>query len=259
MNPDLEKIIKAAKAGGEVLRKYFGESLDVIQKTSARDFKTKADDESEAAILKILTAEFPDYNIFAEESGELDKGSAFTFAIDPLDGTNNFVLGIPNFSVSIGLLKDDEVILGAVYNPVIDNMYYAEKGGGSYMDGERLYVNSESDIKNATIANNFAWEMSPMDAIKIIEGFYKKEAKRVLSSWSPAFDFCLLASGRVEGLMAYGPKLHDFAAGKLIVREAGAMITDMLSQPETDDRNDKFIVSNSPEIHKHIVEVMNGR
>ncbi len=259
MSSGLEKVIKATKAGGEVLKKYFGESLDVVQKTSAADFKTKADDESEEAILKILTAEFPGYNIYAEEGGEVDKGSEFTFAIDPLDGTNNFVLGIPNFSVSIGLLKGEEIILGVIYSPMIDNVYYAEKGGGAYMDGKKLSVNSESDVKKASICHGILWGSSFEEEIRVTKYLYSKDAKRVMVNWSPTFDFCMLALGRVEGVINNGCALHDFAAGKIIAREAGAMITDLNGSKEKSDRNQFFIASNVAKIHEHIIEVMSKR
>lgn len=241
------------------MRKYFGESLDVVQKTSAADFKTRADDESETAILKILTAEFPNYNIYAEESGKIDKNSEFTFAIDPLDGTNNFVLGIANFSVSIGLLKGDEMLVGVVYSPIIDNAYYAERGRGAYMDDKKLSVSKETDIEKATICHNLSWEGPEEEGTDIIKDFYIRGAKRVLSNWSPAFDLCMLASGRVEGSIINGPELYDFAAGKLIAHEAGAMVTDFSGNQEGNDKNNKFIVSNGTELHRHMVEVMSKK
>lgn len=99
MSPRIEKVIEAAKARGEVLTKYFGQSIETTRKITAADFVTKADVESERAILDMLAAAFPEYAIRSEERGRIGKESAFVFAVDPLDGTNNFVLGIPNFSI----------------------------------------------------------------------------------------------------------------------------------------------------------------
>jgi myo-inositol-1(or 4)-monophosphatase len=131
---EYKEVIRAAKTGGEVVRKYFGKSLKLEGKTIPADFRTKADLESEKVIIKILSKSFPKYNIFSEEIGEIDKNSEYTFHVDPLDGTNNFALGIPYSSVSIGLTRGDEIIFGVVYNPMLDNLYYAEKGRGSFFE-----------------------------------------------------------------------------------------------------------------------------
>jgi len=256
---DIEKMIKAARAGGDILKKYYGYSLETTQKSNTSDFRTKADLESEEAILLILEAEFPVYNIYSEEKGEIDKNSEFTFIIDPLDGTNNFVLGIPNFSISIGLLKHDEIIAGVIYSPIIDNVYYAEKALGAYFDGKKLEVNKESDIKRATISHNCSYETYHSETVKVIQSLYSKDAKRVMFNWSPTFDFCMLASGRIEGIINNNSELYDFAAGKLIAREAGALISDFNGNPETNDKNRMFIISNGTEIHKHMVEVTSDK
>lgn len=256
MNSHLEKIIEAAKAGGAVLKKYYGESLETTQKTTVSDFRTKADLESEEAILNILTAAFPDYKILSEEKGEIYKDSEYAFVVDPLDGTNNFVLGIPNFSVSIGLLKHDEIIAGVIYVPIVENVYYAEKGQGAYFDGQKLQVNNEADITKASICHNCGYGTDFEQEVGIVRGLYAEDAKRVMSNWSPTFDFCMLAAGRVEGIINNNCELYDFAAGKLIVKEAGGLVTDFKGLPETSDKNQKFICSNGTKIHQHLVQIM---
>jgi len=135
---DIAPIIQAARAGGAVLLKYFGTSLATTRKTTAADFRTKADTESEAAILSILAAAFPAFNIISEEQGETDKKSDYSFFVDPMDGTNNFVLGIPNFTVSIGLMHKDEIVAGVVYHPLLDRVYHAQAGQGAYCDNQRI-------------------------------------------------------------------------------------------------------------------------
>lgn len=249
-------MIDAAQAGGAVLKKYFGESLETAQKTTASDFRTKADLESEDAILSMLEQDFPDYSIFSEERGHVDKHSAYTFIIDPLDGTNNFVLGLPNFSVSIGLLHGNDIVAGAITCPMIDNVYYAEKGSGSFCDGKKIQVNAESDITKATICHNCSYETHYSGEEAVTRGLNTKNAKRVMASWCPTFDFCMLASGRIEGIVNNNSELYDFAAGKLIAREAGALITDFHGNPEENDRNQRFIASNGTTIHSHLAEVV---
>lgn len=259
MNLDIRKIINAAKAGGEVLKKYYGESLETTQKTTVSDFRTKADIQSEEAILAVLKSEFPSYNLYSEEKGDIDKNSDYTLVVDPLDGTNNFVLGIPNFSVSIGLLYKDKIVAGVIYSPMIDNVYYTEKGKGAFLDGKKLLVNSESDIKRATICYNCGYEAHFSEEVKVVNGLYSKDAKRVMANWSPTFDFCMLASGRIEAIINSNIELYDFAAGKLIAKEAGAIVTDLNGNPEKNDKSQSFIISNGSKIHQHIVEVITSK
>ncbi|MCL5411763.1 MAG: hypothetical protein M1150_03425 [Patescibacteria group bacterium] len=117
----LKTMIAAVESGGEVLKKYFGESLAVEEKTHVFNFRTKADLESEEKILHVLIQNFPDYNLLSEEAGFLDKKSEFTF-----------VLGLPYFSINLALLKGEEVIAGVVGNPILDRIYFAEKGWGFF-------------------------------------------------------------------------------------------------------------------------------
>ena len=149
---NLTSIITAAQAAGKVIRGYFGQTLEIEEKSTLSDFRTKADTESERAILQILTKEYPSFNIFSEEAGLIDKKSEHTFIIDPLDGSNNFVLGIPNFSVSIGLLKGERAVAGVIHIPTLNHTYYAQEGQGSFMGEIPLHVNDEPNIKKATVS-----------------------------------------------------------------------------------------------------------
>src|SRR3989338_3494764 len=148
---DLQIIIKAAHAGGEALRKYFGQTLELVEKSTIADFQTKADLESEKSILEILKKEFPKYNIFSEEEGKINNNSQYTLVIDPLDGTNNFVLGVPTFSVSIALLYKNEAVAGVVYSPIIYQTDHATKSGGAYLNEREIKVNNIFDPKKITI------------------------------------------------------------------------------------------------------------
>lgn len=244
-------------AGGKVTKKYFGKVLELEGKSRPADFRTKADLESEKAILKVLEKAFPTYNIISEEAGEIDKKSEYTFVIDPLDGTNNFVLGIPYFSVGIGLMKGNEVIFGVIYNPILKNIYFAEKGKGSFLNNKKISVNKEADIENGTFSVIISPSGSHDYSTKVIGELYNKDAKRVLRNWSALLDFCLLASGKTEGMIVGGAYLHDFISGKLIANEAGALVTDFNGIIEKDDRNDTFLISNGTKIHQEILNVLN--
>jgi len=248
MNQDLEHLKRAAKAGGLVLKKYFGETLDIIPKTTAADFKTKADIESEKAILSSLEKHFPKANIRSEESEYLDRGSDYTLVVDPLDGTNNFVLGIPYFSTGIALLKNDVAVVAVVYNPILGQMYWGVKGGGSFLNGEKLSVNQEKNIENATIGCCVSYATTAEQKSFISSQIFMLKPKRFLTLWSALLDFCLLASGRIEALFNILPEMHDFIGGKLILEEAGGKITG-LNGESIPDIQDKFIASNGTPIH----------
>src|SRR3989338_55849 len=148
---DQKEIIRAAKAGGEVVRKYFGTVLTIVEKSKASDVRTEADVESEAAIISILKKAFPAYNIFSEECGLIDKKSEYTFYIDPLDGTNNFTIGVPNFSVSIALVRGTEIIFGAIYLPMLDLVYTAAKGEGGFCNNRKLTLSAETALERSTV------------------------------------------------------------------------------------------------------------
>lgn len=257
MDTDIEKIIAAAKAGGKVLQHYFGQSLETVIKSNASDFRTKADVQSEKAIIDLLGKKFPDYTIHSEEAGTIQRQSDYTFVIDPLDGTNNFVLGIPNFSVSIGLVQGDTIIAGVIYCPMVDYVYHATRGNGAYFDGTRLAVNNETNLANATVAYTCHYQWDAQEQVRLTGKLYGNDAKRVMVNWAPTYDFCMLAAGRIEAIVNSNTELYDFAAGKLIAMEAGAICTNQDGTPERADTNRKFIISSTDAMCRQLVTFMN--
>lgn len=250
-------LIEAAHAGGKILRKYFGQTLNLVEKSMVADFKTEADVESEEAILKILKAKLPKYNIHAEEEGKLNNNSDYTIIVDPLDGTNNFVLGIPNFSVSIAIINNNEATVGVVYQPILDQTYVAEKNKGSFLNGKKINVNNVTDPGNMTIAYGCGYKTAHKRIAQILEKLINSEHKRISFNWSPAYDYCLLASGKIESIITdSGTEIYDYGAGKLIAREAGAKIIDFNGKEETDYINDNFIISNSKKVNEYIFNII---
>ncbi len=249
-------IVKATIAGGEITKKYFGKALKIEGKSMPSDFRTKADLGAEKAILKILEKKFPAYNINSEEIGSIDKNSEYTFVVDPLDGTNNFVLGIPQFSISIGLMKGEETIFGVVYNPILDNIYFAEKGGGAFLNNKKIRVNRESDIEKSSVSLIVSYAFSRDDHNDIVNRLNNKKVKRILTNWSALLDFGLLASGKIEAIMLYELPLHDFVAGKLIAKEAGALVTDFKGVEENNDKNNRFLITNGTKIHQEMLKIL---
>ncbi len=256
MEEQYKKIIEAAKAGGQILKQYFGQNLDIEQKSSPADIRTKADLESEVAILKILKKEFPDYNIHSEEEGKTNNKSEFTFVIDPLDGSHNFVTGIANFSVSIALMKGDEIEVGIIYQPILDRVYYAQKNKGAFLNDNRISVSAESDIKKSSLSYVAAYGHSAEDYGEIMRRLELSGAKRVFYNWSVAMDFCYLATGKMEAIINDGCEIYDYLAGKIIAKEAGAVILDFAGQVEQAEKNDKFVIANNQAIVSKVLAMI---
>ena len=259
MKKEYQEIINACKKGGEIVAGYFGKTLEITEKTRPSDLKTKADHESEEEIIKHLKEHFPDYNIDAEEYGRVNNGSEYTFIIDPLDGTNNFVLGIPYFSATIALQRNNRTIFAVTHNPILKTTYWAEKGQGAFLNDKRLAVSREVDMQRVTVAFMISYDLQSTEwhsqAFKNV--ICRLKAKRELQNWCPSLDFCLLAEGKIEAIINKETELHDFAAGKLIAREAGAIIKDFSGQDEENENNDQFIVCNSEEVCGKIINILN--
>jgi myo-inositol-1(or 4)-monophosphatase len=222
----------------------------------AGDLVTIADIESEKAILLILKKGFPDYNIRSEEEGETNKKSDYTLVIDPLDGTNNFLLNMPIFSVSITLLYKKKAVLGVVYQPIINQTYTAIKGKGASLNGKKISVNNITDPKRLTIIYTCGYKINRLYLGKLIGSLFAGPHKRVINNWSAAFEHCLLACGKTECMINDGTELHDYAAGKLIALEAGAKVINFKGEKETDYTNDKYILSNTDEVNEYVLSII---
>ena len=258
MDKKYEPIIEAAKKGGKVLKKYFGEVLEIEEKLMVGDFRTKADQESEEIILQILEQHYPDYNFLGEETGFHDKNSEYTFIVDPLDGTNNFSLGIPHFSVTISLLKNNEVIFAVIHHPIINRTYHAQKGDGAYLDNKQIKISNESDIKKATITYTCSYKLSVENCTKSFLNnlTFDTGIKRAMNNWCPTLDFCMLASGKIEAIVNNDCEIYDFIGGKFIAMEAGAKVTSLEGGLEENDKNSKFIISNGTVIHDNLLDIV---
>lgn len=252
----IDPMIEAAHAGGQAMMQWYGKALETRQKSTVADFQTQADVASEKALLQVLNTAFPEYNVFAEESGWQDKTSEYTFVIDPLDGTNNFSLTLPNFSVSIGLLKGDETIAGVVYNPVNNHTYSASKGDGAFLNENQLQVSSETDITRSTIGTGMGYEGDPAIIAKAVDYMRKKNVKRVLRNWSPALDLSLIAAGKVEGFICNKNEIYDNIAGKLMIKEAGGVILDWNGNEETDERSTQYVAACNMEMAEALIKAV---
>ena len=222
----LQVAIAAAKEAGRVQMLHLGHSHRVEYKGDI-DLVTVVDKLSEKAIVERITAAFPDHDLLAEETLFEKKGSPWKWIIDPLDGTTNYFRGYPCFCVSIGLEVDGEVKLGVVYNPVLDELFHAERGGGAFLNGKPISVSRVNDLNRSFLCTGF-----PYDVREYADFYLRYFREFIIRSLgirrpgSAAIDLSYLAAGRFDGFWEL--KLHpwDVAAGGLIITEAGGKITD---------------------------------
>ncbi len=246
----LEVATEAAKKAGAIIDGYFETGIAREVKDD-KSFVTAADKEAEAAIISHIKKHFPDHSILSEESGAETQNSAYQWIIDPLDGTANFVNGIPLFAVSIAVLKDGVPVAGVIYQPVGDSLYTAEKGKGTFWNGKNVRV-SDGDTEHAVIT--FSPGKKAKNQLNTLfskaEGFVK--SKRYLGC--AALDLAYVARGGTEGVFFLGLNKWDYAAGVLLVTEAGGMITDCFGKPWVFGASDYFIASNG-NIHDALLKL----
>ena len=219
ISANLNVMIKAAEKASRALIRDFGEieKLQVSIKGPA-DFVSNADLKAEKIIIEELKKARPNYSIISEEDGsESNKNKKNTWVIDPIDGTTNFLHGVPHFAISIGLKSENEIISGLIYDPIKDEMFYAEKDKGAFFNNQRIKVSKKKEINSCLFATG---------------GKSKNEIDLPLRrSGSAALDMAYVAAGRYDGYFQNDLNLWDIAAGIIILKEAGGMINEIdLSQ-----------------------------
>jgi len=229
LSPLLTIMVNAAQKAGRALRRDFGEieNLQVLKKGPA-DFVTKADTKAEKIIVEELQKSRPAYGFILEEGGVLEGSDISNkWIIDPLDGTTNFLHGIPHFAVSVALERDKRIEAGVVYNPITDDLYYAERGSGAFLRDSRLRVSGRAQIQESLFATGipFMGRDGHEVFIKELEAVMAASAG-VRRFGAAALDLAFVAAGRYDGFWERGLSSWDMAAGMLLVREAGGMITD---------------------------------
>jgi myo-inositol-1(or 4)-monophosphatase len=249
MSRELDIAIRAVQAGGMILREYFETPLLGEQK-SDKSFVTKADKESEAAICAVLRSAFPDISILGEECGALPGTNKDCWVIDPLDGTANFMNAIPIFCVSLALVRGDEVVVAAIYNPITNSLFVAEKGEGAFWNDTPICV-SDDTKKNVVIT--FGKSSKKEDGEQVNELFVAMQRKgfRVRYLGSAALELAYLARGGTDGYVNLGTSLWDYAAGVLLVQEAGGTITTLKGGKWK--LGEKYFVASNGKIHEVLI------
>ncbi|MEO0202617.1 MAG: inositol monophosphatase family protein, partial [candidate division WOR-3 bacterium] len=226
-----------------------------FQEKLYNDYVSKADIESEEAIKNYILSRFRDHKILAEESGEFGE-SDYVWYIDPLDGTKNFLRNLDSFCVSIALSYKGEIVLGVVYEPIKDNLYYAVKNEGAYKNNSKIYTSRRNNIRGSFLATGF-----PHTELDILEDYIK--IFRILSKYvsgirrigSAALDLCMLAEGIFDGFWEFRLKKWDIASGIIIIKEAGGVVTD-LEGGENYFETGNLLCAGNLKLHKQMLELI---
>lgn len=228
-SPQLNTAINAALSAGKVVMRYYSR-LDTlkIKEKGINDYVSEADLESEKIIVASLTKTYPDYKITAEESGSNTMKSEYEWFIDPIDGTTNFIHGIPHFAVSIGLCKNKIPILGVIYDPFKNELFTAEKGKGALLNDKKIRVSNLKTIKSAVFGTGIPFRQKDYSGayIETLRTLMDAKCGSIRRLGSAALDLAYVASGRLDGHWEWNLKPYDIAAGTIILTEAGGHISD---------------------------------
>lgn len=253
----IEVAKSAAIEAGRIIMMHRYQPHSVERKGTADNVTTEVDKLAENRILLLLRKDFPKHNFWSEDAGREDAGSAYTWIIDPLDGTGPYSLGMPFFGVSIGLIKSGESVLGVVNLPNLDggSLYWAEKGKGAFLNGKKIEVNNSRDLDRVMIGYDFAWM-----------GMRNREIKRYLAPVADKVKYTPFLGCTIAGLTyvargVYGGYIHwgyawDFAGGSAIIKEAGGLVTDPKGKDIDWSNETMSVIAGAPQIHKKLLSLI---
>jgi myo-inositol-1(or 4)-monophosphatase len=247
--------IAAARAGGAVIVQgaHTRGSLQ-IERKRANDFVSAIDKASERAILEVIAARYPHHAFRAEESGPSGT-SAYTWLVDPLDGTTNFLHGFPHYCVSIALQANDQIVVGVVFDPLNERLFTATRGGGAYLDGERIHGSGRAGLSEAVIGTGIPFtDWSFLDAYLASLRVIMQRCAGIRRPGAAALDLAFVAAGWMDGF--WEKKLHpwDVGAGSLLVQEAGGVVTDFSGG--TQYLTGGQVVAGTPGVHRELLDVL---
>jgi len=252
----LDAAVEAARIAGAFQRYRFTSAL-IIDLKGDKDLVTEVDRESERLIVAHLRSKFPGHNIVAEEGQYPQDGSPFRWIIDPVDGTTNYAHGFPWFCSSIGLMCDQELLAGVIYNPVQDELFTATRGGGAFLNGRRISVSGRAPLKSSLLGTGFPYDCAS-DPANNFDNFitFQKAARGIRRAGAAALDLAYVAAGRLDGFWELKLKAWDVAAGVLLVREAGGTVT-TFDGSTYDVFNNRIVASNGL-IHDQMIATLSG-
>jgi myo-inositol-1(or 4)-monophosphatase len=252
----LAAAVAAAQAGADVVRRYFRRDGLEVERKAKNDFVTQADKESEAAVIAEILRRFPDHRILAEEGGGagVGGGSEIEWLIDPLDGTTNFLQGLPVYCVSVACRTGDELLAGAVNDPEGHNLFTATRGGGARWNGKPMRVADRTELDGAFLATGYPFRALPtLDAYLAIFRDVFRHAKAIRRCGAAALDLAYTAAGVYDGFFEFRLSPWDIGAGILLIHEAGGVVTDL-------DGGHRYfasgnIVAGAPPVQRELLEI----
>ncbi|MGZ8241000.1 MAG: inositol monophosphatase family protein [Methylobacter sp.] len=255
MQPMLNIAVRAARSAGElILRSSDNIGRLHIDQKGKNDYASEVDRMAEREIISIIKAAFPEHGILAEESGQ-HKGNDFVWVIDPLDGTTNFLHSFPQYAVSIALKHKGKLEVGVVYDPLRDELFTAKRGGGAMLNNRRLRVTSQNSLKGALIGTGFPFRTDQhLDAYVGMFRALTTDSAGIRRAGAAALDLAYVAAGRLDGFWEIGVMEWDMAAGVLLIKEAGGVITDF-------SFNDNYmksgnVIAASPKMHQIMYQLI---
>jgi len=258
LHPMLNTAVKAARTAGAIINRA---SLDLervqVNSKAPNDFVTEVDHAAEAAIIDTLLSAYPGHGILAEESGTARgaRDSEYVWIIDPLDGTTNFIHGLPTYAVSIGLAFRGQVQQAVVYDPARNDLFFASKGRGAFLNDKRIRVSKRTRMADALIGTGFPFRKGDdlTHYLRILETVMKSCAG-VRRPGAAALDLCYVAAGWYDAFFETGLSPWDVAAGSLIVTEAGGLVGNFTGESEF--LHQREVVAGSPKIYGQLVQLL---
>lgn len=246
---------RAARTAGNVIIRSLDriDALHVDEK-GRNDFASEVDHRAEQEIIRVIRNAYPDHTIIAEESG-LHSGNEYTWIIDPLDGTTNYLHSFPQFAVSIGLARRGRIEQGVVYDPMRQELFSASRGAGAMLNNRRIRVSGQSALKGSLLGTGFPYgAQNHLEAYLDMFRCLSKDAAGIRRPGAAALDLAYVAAGRFDGFWEIGLKQWDMAAGVLLVQEAGGMVSDFSGANEY--MNSGNILAANPKLHSIIKDAI---
>lgn len=252
-----DTVVDCAHAGGRAVMRHFRADVEIMSK-GAGNLVSRADLEAEAAIIELIRSRFPGDAIIAEESHADQAATERVWIVDPLDGTNNFAHGLAHFAVSVAYYERQQPLHAAVLNPASGELFTATRGGGAFCNGRRLRVSPARSLDESLVATGFYYDRG--DAMRTtlahIEGLFTAGVHGIRRFGAAALDLCAVASGSYGAFFEHHLSAWDFAAGRLIVEEAGGRVSDYHGRPLPIGPT-TILASNGP-LHEEMVRRLSG-
>lgn len=247
---------KAVMDAGNIAKDRFGKVTSMEEKDDFGDIITEVDHLAEAVILNALTSAFPDHKIHSEEAGDNGLQSEWLWQVDPLDGTNNFAIGLPVFTASITLLYKHEPVLGVIYEPMINRLFISSVNGGSFCNDTALKVMKRDHPKKFTIAWIQGHKVQNDEKAVLLRQYIDVNCKRMMRLWAPTLQWCMLAKGDIDGIILYNSEGDDLYSGILMVKEAGGIVIDFEGNDFTGMSNEPYLIACHPDNKDYFLDMV---